>query len=225
MPVFNRVAWVGETLQSLLSQTIIKDIEIVIVDDCSTDGTREFLQEWTPQFKEITLILNEKNMGAGKSRNIGMEAAKAPIIAITDSDDIYTDDHAELILKHFEKNPDSELVNLPYQRIGYFNEALEDFPGEPFDHERFLKDGTINYFCNPATAVKKEAALAVGGYEPENTEGQDKKTDDIQFLTKWVKAGKRVDFQPGFLTLGHRVLPDSMMAKLRGFQPEWAEKR
>lgn len=225
LPVFNRIAWVGETLQSLLSQTIVKEIEIVVVDDGSTDGTREFLQEWTPQFPEITLILNQKNMGAGKSRNIGIQAAKAPIIGSVDSDDIYADEHATIILQHFEKNPDSEMVNFPYQRVGYLNEPLEDFPGEPFDHEAFLKNGTINFFCNPNCAFKKESALAVGGYEPENVEGQERKTDDVQFITKWVKAGKKIDFQPGFLMLGHRVLPDSMMAKLRGFEPEWAEKK
>lgn len=222
LPVYNRVAWIGETLQSLLSQTV-EDFEIVIVDDASTDGTREFLQDWTPHYKNVKLILNEKNMGAGKSRNIGIEVACAPIIASCDSDDLYADEHGEIILKHFDKNPTSEMVNFPYQRVGYFNEPLEDFPGAPFDHEQFLKDGSINYFCNPNCAFKKEVALSVGGYEPEIIEGEGRKTDDVQFITKWVRNGHKIDFQPGFLTLAHRVLPDSMMAKLRGFRKEWAQ--
>jgi len=224
LPVWNSVAWIGETLQSLLSQTI-DDYEIIIVDDFSTDGTREFLQEWTPHYKQVKLILNDKNMGAGHSRNIGMAVASSPIIASCDADDLYADEHGTIILEHFEKNPQSEMVNFPYQRIGYCNEPLEDFPGEPFDHETFLKEGTINYFCNPNCAFKKEAALAIGGYEPEKLDGPDCKTDDVQFITKWVKSGRRIDFQPGFLTLGHRVLNTSMMSKLRGFKPEWAEKR
>lgn len=223
LPVYNRIAWIGETLHSLLSQTV-DDYEIIIVDDASTDGTREFLQEWTKNYPQVKLILNEKNLGAGKSRNIGILAASAPIIASCDSDDIYADEHGEIILKHFTLNPKSELVNFPYQRIGYFNEPLEDFPGEPFDHESFLKDGSINYFCNPSCGFKKDSALEIGAYEPEITEGSDRKTDDVQFISKWVKKGKKIDFQPGFLTLGHRVLPDSMMAKLRGFQKEWVQK-
>lgn len=223
MPVFNRVAWIGETLQSLLSQTV-DDYEIVIVDDASTDGTREFLQDWTQHYKQVKLILNETNMGAGKSRNVGIAATSAPIVASSDSDDLYADEHGAIILEHFEKNPASEMVNFPYQRIGYTNEPLEDFPGEAFDHDRFLKEGVVNYFCNPNCAFKKESALQVGGYEPEVTTGEGRKTDDVQFLTKWVKSGRKVDFQPGFLTLGHRVLPSSMMASIRGFQKEWAQK-
>jgi len=222
LPVYNRVAWIGETLQSLLSQTV-DDYEIVIVDDFSMDGTTNFLINWTQHYPKVKLILNGENMGAGKSRNIGIEAASAPIIASCDSDDLYADEHGEIILKHFEKNPTSEMVNFPYQRIGYMNEPLEDFPGEVFNHEEFLKSGGINYFCNPNCAFKKEVALAIGGYEPEITEGEDRKTDDVQFITKWVKAGHKIDFQPGFLTLGHRVLPDSMMSKLRGFKKEWAQ--
>ena len=223
LPVYNRVGWIGESLQSLLSQTL-EDYDIIVIDDGSTDGTREFLRDYCPKFPQVKLILNEKNMGAGKSRNIGIEAASSPIIASCDSDDIYNEDHGEIILKHFEKNPTSEMVNFPYQRVGYFNEPLEDFPGEPFDHDRFLQDGIINYFCNPNCAFKKDSALEVGGYEPEDVEGKDRKTDDVQFVSKWVKAGKRIDFQPGFLSLGHRVLPDSMMSKLRGFEKEWATK-
>lgn len=224
MPVFNRVAWIGESVQSLLAQTIVHETEIIIVDDFSTDGTREFLKEWTPQFKEINLILNKKNLGAGQSRNIGMEAAKAPIIGVCDSDDVYCDEHAALILQHFKENPNSEMVNFPYQSVGYYNEVIEKYEGEAFDHDRFLKTGAANYFCNPSAAYRKKSGLEIGGYGSEVFEGDIKLTDDVQFITKWVKAGKKIDFQPGFFVLGHRVLPDSMMVKLRGWTPEWAQK-
>jgi glycosyltransferase involved in cell wall biosynthesis len=223
LPGYNSVAWIGETIQSLLSQTV-DDYEIIVINDGSTDGTREFLDDYCSHFPKVKVIHNEKNLGCGKSRNIGIEASSAPIIAMVDSDDLYADEHGAIILEHFDKNPASEMVNFPYQRIGYTNEPLEDFAGEPFNHEAFLKDGSINYFCNPNCAFKKESALAIGGYEPEVTEGEGRKTDDVQFITKWVKSGRRIDFQPGFLTLGHRVLPSSMMAKLRGFQKEWAQK-
>src|SRR6185436_3710282 len=113
MPCFNAVAWIGEALQSLLMQTV-KEIEIIVVDDCSTDGTREFLKEWAPQFPNLKVIYNETNLGAGKSRNIGTEVAKAPIIGICDADDIYADERAKLILAHFKEYPESELVTFPY---------------------------------------------------------------------------------------------------------------
>lgn len=224
MPCFNANAWIGEAIQSVLSQTE-KDIELVIVNDASNDGTKEFLDDWASQFPNVKIIHNEKNLGAGMSRNIGTEAASAPIIAITDGDDINADERAALILKHFELNPDSELVTFPYLSIGYYNERLEEFVGEPFDHERFLKDGTSNYYSNPATAVKKESLLAVGGFGQEEFTDTVKKTDDQIFLEKWVKAGKKVDFQGGAFVVFHRNLPNSMMAKVRGWQPEWATKQ
>jgi glycosyltransferase involved in cell wall biosynthesis len=224
MPVFNAIAWIGEAIQSVLMQTV-KEIELIIVDDCSTDGTKEFLDEWASQFPNVKIIHNETNLGAGMSRNIGTQAASAPIIAITDGDDINADQRAELILKHFELNPESELVNFPYVSIGYYNEDLEHFDGAFFDHELFLEKGISTYYSNPTAAVKKESLLAVGGFGKEEFSDTTKKTDDQLFLEKWVRAGKKVDFQQGAYTVFHRNLPNSMMSKIRGWRPEWAEKQ
>lgn len=225
MPTRNRLEWLGESLQSLLTQTIVKETEIIVVNDASNDGTKEFLDEWTPQFKEVKVIHNETQMGGGKSRNIGMEAAQAPLIGVCDDDDLNSDQRGELILEHFKLNPKSELVTFPYRAIGYYNEKLEDFEGAPFDHEAFLERGAITFFSNPSAAYKKEAALAVGGYGSEFTGEHLKETDDVQFLRKWVKSGRKVDFQPGYMVCFHRILADSMMSKIRGWKPEWATKQ
>ena len=219
MPTRNRLEWIGESIQSLLTQTE-EDIEIIIVNDASDDGTREFLDEWASQFNRIKIIHNETKQGGGISRNIAMSHATAPIIAICDDDDINPNERAALILEHFAKNPKSELVNFPYLSIDYFNGKLEEFNGEPFNHEEFIKTGRPNYFCNPSVAVKKASLEEVGGYEKET----DKETDDNQFLHKWVKAGKRVDFQPDFFCNYHRILPKSMMSGIRGFDPKWVSK-
>ena len=223
MPTRNRLEWIGESLQSLLSQTIVHDTEIIVVDDASDDGTKEFLDDWASKFPEVKIIRNEKQMGGGRSRNIGMEAASAPIIGVCDDDDINPVERAEITLKYFEEHPDSELVNFPNIQIGYCNERLEEFEGEPFDYEKF-KNGQGVYFCNPSAAFKKKSAEEIGGYEPEFSNENVKETDDIQFLRKWVNAGKKVDFVPDYFMVYHRVLKDSMMAKIRGWQPKWATK-
>lgn len=224
MPVYNAVAWIGEAIQSVLMQTE-KDIELIVVDDCSTDGTGEFLDDWAAKFPNVKVIHNEKNLGAGMSRNIGTEAASAPIIAITDADDLNADERAALILKHFELNPESELVTWGYMSIGYYNERIEEFGGEPFDHERYLKEGVANFYCNPSAAVKKESLVAVGGFGKEELEGEGRKTDDAIFLDKWVKSGRKVDYQTGSLVVFHRNLSNSMMTKIRGWSPSWVEKK
>ena len=130
------------------------------------------------------------------------------------------EDRAAVTLRWFEEHPESELVNFPYIRIGYFDEQLEMFYGAEFDHDAFKKDGGVTYYCNPSTAYKTASGLEVGGYPPETKE----KTDDIQFITNWVNAGKRIDFDNRAFACLHRVLPDSMMVGQRGWKPEWVSK-
>lgn len=219
LPTYNRNEWVGETIQSLREQTV-EDIEIVVVDDASNDGTNELL-EWAIQDPRIKVIYNEKNLGAGKSRNIGADAATAEIVAVCDSDDIYPPDRAEATLRWFDENPTGELVNFPYVRVGYFGENLEAFNGAEFNEEEFKKDGKVSHFCNPSVAYKKNSAAEMGGYVPE-TEGM---TDDIQFLQNWIGAGKKVGFDNRIYGVQHRVLPNSMMSKQRGFRPEWVGQK
>lgn len=220
MPCYNNLEWLGEAISSCLVQTV-PEIELIIVDDCSTDGSKEFLDEWASKLDGVTVIHNEKNLGAGKSRNIGMEAARAPIIAICDADDIYANERAALILKHFELNPKSEMVNFPNIAIGYCNEKVEENQGLPFDHDLFLKEGKITYFSNPTVGVKKESLKEIGGYGEEYFNETARNTDDFLMVEKWVKAGKKIDFQPGYFVTFHRNSPNSMMAKMRGFKPEW----
>ncbi len=228
MPTRNRLEWIGESLQSLLTQTV-KDIEIIVVDDASTDGTSEWLMDYKlnklaplfPYDDRVKIIYNTEHVGGGLSRNIGQAHATADIIAVCDDDDLNADQRAELILKHFEINPKSEMVNFPYVSIGYFNEKLETFDGKPFDHDLYLKDKVITYYCNPSAAYKKVSAEEIGGFEKET----ETKTDDAQFVDKWVTAGKKIDFQPGFCVVFHRTLPESMMTKHRGWNHQWVEKK
>ncbi len=217
LPTRNRLEWVGECVQSILEQTE-PDFELIVVNDASDDGTKEFLDEWATQDKRVVIIHNETPMGGGASRNIGAALAESEIIAVCDDDDAYPNDRAEATLRWFAEHPESELINFPYVRIGYNGEILETFYGANFDHEGFKENGTVNYFCNPTVAYKKASAESIGGYKPE----KDGMTDDIQFVHAWVKAGKKIDFDNRVFGVMHRVLPNSMMAKQRGFKPEWA---
>lgn len=219
LPTRNRLEWVGECIQSLMDQTE-KDIEIIVVNDASDDGTKEFLDEWATKDTRVKVIHIETQMGGGACRNVGAGLATSEIIAPADDDDVYPNDRASQTIKWFEEHPKSELVNFPYVRIDYFGDILETFWGSEFDHDGFKKNGTINYFCNPSCAYKKKSAQEIGGYEKET----DGKTDDIQFVEKWVNAGKKIDFDNRIFGVMHRVLPQSMMSKQRGFKSEWAVK-
>lgn len=217
VPTRNRIEWVGECIKSLMDQTE-KDIEIIIVDDASDDGTKEFLDNWATKDPRVIVVHNEMKLGGGISRNLGANLARAEIIAQMDDDDVAPIDRAEMTLRWFSEHPESELVNFPYVRIDYFGNVIDTFWGSEFDHEACKKDGSVNYFCNPSCAYKKSSAEQIKGYGAE-TPGI---TDDLQFVRKWVNAGKKIDFDKRIFGVMHRVLPKSMMASQRGFRSEWA---
>lgn len=216
LPTRNRIEWVAESMQGLLQQTV-KDIELVVVDDASSDGTSELLNWFADRDPRVRVIFNEKQMGAGQSRTIGHTMASAPIIGVCDDDDVYPIERAQIIIDWFEKHPESELVNFPYVRAGFFNEILESFAGAPFDYKQFEETGGINYFSNPTVAVRRESVLLVP-YRKE----EEGKTDDYQFVCDWIKAGKKIDFMPDEPVCLHRVLPKSVMSEKRGWKSEWA---
>lgn len=218
LPTYNRLEWIAEAVSSVLSQSE-QNIELIIIDDGSTDGTWEFLNDWLKDNPKVKMYRNETNLGAGPSRHKGAELASGEIICVCDSDDVNTVDRAEETLKWFKEHPESELVTFAYVSVGYNNEIIDRYDGEKFDHETYKKDGRINYFCNPVVGMKKKSYLETDGYLKET----EKETDDSQFVRNWIKSGKKIDFSAQTL-LCHRVLPDSMMSKLRGFDEKWVQK-
>lgn len=221
VPTYNRNEWLAECLSGLLSQTV-KEVEVIVVDDASDDGTDKLLEYYKTD-ERVKIIRNDKNIGGGLSRNAGNSIASAPIIAVCDSDDLYPTNRAEVTLEFFKKYPEGVMMNAPYVRVGYCNETLRSFDGLPFDEELFKKTGAINFFCHPSAAYTKKDIEEIGGYKAEITEGQGI-TDDYQLVCDWIKAGKKIGMVPDHYLCLHRVLPNSMMSKFRGFEPSWAGK-
>lgn len=90
MPVYNGKKYLKECLDSLCKQTL-KGIEIICVDDESTDGSLEILHEYQQKDKRVR-IFNQSHMGAGSARNIGLKESKGKYLLFLDSDD-YFDKH------------------------------------------------------------------------------------------------------------------------------------
>lgn len=88
MPCYNAEENILESINSVLNQDY-KALELIIIDDNSTDDTVDIVNELNDP--RISLILSPKNRGAGYSRNIGIERAKGRFIAFLDSDDIWID--------------------------------------------------------------------------------------------------------------------------------------
>lgn len=217
VPTKDRIEWVAECVGSLLAQTE-KDIEVIVVDDGSKDGTYEMLTEWLKDEKRFRIFRNEESIGAGKSRNRGTAEAKSDLIGVCDDDDFYSVNRAEVTINFFKDKEDKAVMfNAPYLRVNYTGDPIEMFKGEKFDVEGFKKFGRVNYFCHPVCAYWKGDFDEVGGYNSET----DKLTDDYQFVGDWIKAGKDIAFEDTDYLCFHRVLPTSIMAKHRGFREEW----
>lgn len=73
-------------IESILKQTLT-DLELIIIDDYSTDGTREVLQEYTKKDSRIKLIFNEQNLGISATYNKGLDIATGEYVSLVDSDD------------------------------------------------------------------------------------------------------------------------------------------
>lgn len=87
VPVYNAGGRLRGCVESLINQTM-KDIELIFVLDCPTDGSDLIVKEYAKQYSNIVVIENEKNINTGMSRNKGIDIAKGDYIAFCDHDDM-----------------------------------------------------------------------------------------------------------------------------------------
>ena len=109
-PTFNRKHCLENYFSKLSRLTNINDCEILFVDDCSTDGTYEYIEERKQQFPNLRLFKTNVNSGAGPARNIGIKNASGDYIAFLDSDDWFVEDALEKLLKIAYENPDENII-------------------------------------------------------------------------------------------------------------------
>jgi glycosyltransferase involved in cell wall biosynthesis len=103
LPTYNRAAALPRAISSVMAQSE-QDFELIIIDDGSTDNTREWLA--TLDDARIRVVRSEHNQGPSAARNIGINMATAPMLAFLDSDDIYCKERLSVPLAIFERDPD-----------------------------------------------------------------------------------------------------------------------
>lgn len=103
IPVYNVEKYLRQCLNSVVNQTL-KDIEIICVNDCSTDGSLSVLNEYKDNDSRVIIINNAKNYGLGVTRNIGQKAATGKYILFLDSDDYLSLDACEKLHLKIEKD-------------------------------------------------------------------------------------------------------------------------
>lgn len=93
-PVYKCEKYVGETMDSVISQTYGK-WEMLLVDDCSPDGSAEIIKKYADRDQRIRYIKLEKNSGAAAARNMGLKCAEGQYIAYLDADDLWMPEKLE----------------------------------------------------------------------------------------------------------------------------------
>ena len=103
LPFYKKKEYIGEAISSVLSQTF-KDYEIIIIYDETDDSNLEYIKSIIKNNEKIKVIVNERNYGAGESRNIGIKNSKGNFIAFIDADDIWNKDKLETQVEHMIEN-------------------------------------------------------------------------------------------------------------------------
>jgi glycosyltransferase involved in cell wall biosynthesis len=217
IPTFNSVTWAPHSIKTALDQTH-KDIEVIVVNDASTDATREYL-DWLEKFdSRVKVIHNKRNMGRSASRNIGNKAAQGDIIMVLDADDIATPNRAELTLRQFNKKAIDYLygqatvidaLGMPHAILG----------ADAFDLEASKKELT-NKIVHSSAAYTKEFAEK---FPYPDGEAARLGVDDFCQQIKGAISGARFDFVPHKLCC-YRVL-DSGVSQQRNKEEVLAFKR
>jgi len=95
-PIFNAQNFIAETIESVLGQ-IYQNWEMIIVDDCSTDNSRDIVKEYETKDSRIKLIELKKNFGGpARPRNIGLDISKGDYLAFLDADDVWLENKLQV---------------------------------------------------------------------------------------------------------------------------------
>lgn len=147
--VYNTEKYIEKCLDSLLNQTY-SNIEIVVINDCSTDGSLKILKKYAKKYDNMILIENKENKGLSYSRNVGLEKATGEYIGYIDSDDYVDSTYYEQMMKAIKKEK-SEIA-IADMKIVYEDGSFPDYVSKGCNGEvntlNIIKNGLAASACN-----------------------------------------------------------------------------
>lgn len=198
IPCFNYAHYLPQALDSALAQTY-PNVEVIVIDDCSTDNTEELMRTKYPHVKYIKHSFNK---GLSASRNTGLQNGTGDYFMFLDADDWIDKDLVDLSVQWF-KTKNVDIVGVYQQEFGDRHEVHHFHPNPT--HEDFLNGNKIN--CS--SMFKRRVYETIGGYDERLKKGY----EDWQYWLRATKAGFTVATIP--LALFHyRIHKDSMIAGL-----------
>ena len=185
LAVHNGGDFLAEALDTLLAQTL-RDVEVVAVDDASTDGTADLLDRYAARDARVVVVRNERNLGLPASLNRGLAVCRAPLVARADADDAYLPDRLARQVSFLDAHPAVGVVGCAFHGVGP--------DGRHLYTKRFVTDdATIrarmlftSSFLHPGVVFRADVVRAVGGYDEAYWTAQD--------ADLWVRLRDRTRF-------------------------------
>lgn len=220
IPVHNGQEYIKESIDSCLNQTY-DNIEIIVVDDKSTDNTLNILKEYGDS---ITVIPVEKQNGLGNVLNIGIRASKGQYIARMDADDVMYPTRIQKQLEYMQKNPNCvavggqiDIINKDGEIVDHREYAVED---KDIKKNMFL----FQPFAHPAVMLRRSTLEDVGLY-PENMW----KVEDVKLFFLLSRKGEFHNIEDTVLKYRMTFTTQSQSNMVDHFKKtneirEWAKK-
>lgn len=183
MGVYNGEAVIDSAIESIRNQTVY-DWELIIGDDCSSDGTYKKLEKWAMIDQRIKPFRNATNLRLAATLNLCLERAAGEYIARMDDDDISYP-------QRFEKQIDFLMTNPNY---GFVSSLVDCYDGSQIVKNQFYRVATPRkqdffrgtQFVHPATMFRRECLDAVGGYRVAK---ETRRAEDYDLFMRLYAAG------------------------------------
>ncbi len=203
IPAYNAGKYVGEAVESALAQTY-PNIEIVVIDDGSTDDTSAVLRPYAE--RGAIVYVRQENRGLSGARNAGIRRARGEFIALLDSDDIFLPRKIERQVADLAAHPE---CGVSYCRAVHF---YDGDPGRTFDIAyRYYSGGEVfphllrMNFINPLTVVLRRSAIERAGLFDESY----RRSEDWEYWVRLAYAGIEFRYLPEALGR-YRMRHDSL---------------
>ncbi len=208
IPAYNAEGTLDETLKSVRNQTY-DDLEIIVIDDGSSDGTVDVACRHATSDCRIRII-SIKNSGVAHARNVGIAASRGEFVAPVDADDLW---HPEKITRQMEvmRAHGSKMgyVYTLYRRIDADGRILYSSGAGNIAGHVYLRSLLVNFVGNGSSLLARRAALdEVGGYEPDLHRQGAQGCEDYLIQTLIARSWT-VGLVPEYLT-GYRRVPGAM---------------
>lgn len=153
IPTYNRAAFIEKTVQSVLDQTY-KDFEIIVVDDGSTDNTKDVLEQFGAKIK----LLEQKNSERAVARNNGVKNSSGEYIAFLDSDDLWFPDKLKKQVEVLDNKQDVILVYGQCLRINSNTEKIKNAKRQREGYSGFIFENLLmrNLVVSPTPLIRRD---------------------------------------------------------------------